>query len=115
EPEEVALLGSLAAHAAVAIDNARLLEETRTALEELSTANEEIKARSAAVERAARAHDRMTAVVVRGGGVEDVAAIVTELLGGTLYVLDADSRQLATTCATAAPLNAGEPAGVSAA
>ena len=35
DQEEVALLGSLAAHAAVAIDNARLLEETQTALEEL--------------------------------------------------------------------------------
>ncbi len=90
DQEEVALLGSLAAHAAIAIDNARLLEETRTALDELSAANEEVKARSAAVERAARAHDRMTAVVVRGGGVEDVGAVVTELLGGTLHVLDAD-------------------------
>ncbi|WP_243713428.1 GAF domain-containing protein [Actinomadura sp. 6K520] len=114
DPEEVALLGSLAAHAAVAIDNARLLHETRTALEELSTANEEIKARSAAVERAARAHDRMTAVVVRGGGVEDVAAIVTELLGGTLHVLDADSRRLATTGTVSAPLDDDELVGVSA-
>ncbi|PRX02135.1 UNVERIFIED_ORG: CdaR family transcriptional regulator [Actinomadura viridilutea] len=103
DQEDVALLGSLAAHAAVAIDNARLLEETRTALEELSAANEEIRAHSAAVERAAQAHDRMTALVVRGGGVEDVAAVVTEVLGGTLHVLDADGRRLAT---------AGDPADV---
>ena len=34
--EDVTLSGSLAAHAAVAIDNARLLEETRAALAELS-------------------------------------------------------------------------------
>lgn len=114
DQEEVALLGSLAAHAAIAIDNARLLEETRTALTELSAANEEVKARSAAVERAARAHDRMTAVVVRGGGVEDVGAVVTELLGGTLHVLDADGRRLATTGAAPEPLGDDELGGVSA-
>jgi GAF domain-containing protein len=93
--EEVTLLASLAAHAAVAIDNARLLEETRTALDELSAANELIQARSAGVERAAQAHDRMTALVVRGGGVEDVAAVVIDVLGGGLAVLDADGRRLA--------------------
>lgn len=93
--EEVALICSLAAHAAVAIDNARLLAETRVALEELGNANAEIRARGAAVERAAQAHDRMTGLVVRGGGVEDVAAVAVDLLGGTLFVLDADGRQLA--------------------
>ncbi|GAA2584952.1 helix-turn-helix domain-containing protein [Actinomadura fulvescens] len=93
--EEVTLLGSLAAHAAIAIDNARLLEETRAALEELSSANKLIQARSAAVERAAQAHDRMTALVVRGGGVEDVAAVVTDVLGGALVVMDAEGRRLA--------------------
>ncbi|MCW2917404.1 MAG: putative transcriptional regulator, PucR family [Actinomycetia bacterium] len=95
DQEEVTLLASLAAHAAVAIDNARLLEETRTALDELSAANELIQARSAGVERAAQAHDRMTALVVRGGGVEDVAAVVIDVLGGALAVLDADGRRLA--------------------
>jgi sugar diacid utilization regulator len=93
--EEVALLLSLAAHAAVAIDTARLLAETRAALEELSAANSTIRAHSESVERAAAAHDRMTALVLRGGGVEDVAAAVTEVLGGALLAVDAEGRQLA--------------------
>ncbi|MEU8268049.1 helix-turn-helix domain-containing protein [Sphaerisporangium sp. NPDC049002] len=112
--EEVALLASLAAHAAVALDNARLLEETRTALGELSAANRLIQARSAAVERAAQAHDRMTGLVVRGGGVEDVAAVVTDILGGALMVLDADGRRLAAV-GSVGDLDEAEVAGAAAA
>ncbi|HUR08796.1 MAG TPA: helix-turn-helix domain-containing protein [Nonomuraea sp.] len=86
--EEVSLLASLAAHAAVAIDNARLLQETRNALEELSTAHRTVREHGQAVERAALAHHRMTSLVLRGGGIEDVAAVVTDVLGGSLAVLD---------------------------
>ncbi|MFI7618067.1 helix-turn-helix domain-containing protein [Nonomuraea terrae] len=86
--EEVSLLASLAAHAAVAIDNARLLQETRNALEELSHAHRTVREHGEAVERAAMAHDRMTSLVLRGGGIEDVAAVVTDVLGGSLAVLD---------------------------
>ncbi|WP_246610561.1 helix-turn-helix domain-containing protein [Nonomuraea rhizosphaerae] len=86
--EEVSLLASLAAHAAVAIDNARLLQETRNALEELSSAHRTAREHAEAVERAALAHDRMTSLVLRGGGIEDVAAVVTDVLGGSLAVLD---------------------------
>ncbi|WP_254549958.1 helix-turn-helix domain-containing protein [Catellatospora tritici] len=93
--EEVALMVSLGAHASVAIDTARLLTETRAALEELSAANAVIRAHSASVERAAAAHDRMTGLVLRGGGVEDVVAAVTEVLGGDLVVLDPDGRPVA--------------------
>jgi sugar diacid utilization regulator len=93
--EEVALLASLAAHAAVAIDNARLLQEARTALDELSTANRLVRAHSESVERAAEAHDRLADLVLRGGGVEDVAAALTDVLGGSLLVADADGRTLA--------------------
>ncbi|MEO3875221.1 GAF domain-containing protein [Nonomuraea sp. B12E4] len=93
-PEQAVLLGSLAAHAALAIDNARLLAETRAAVEELNAVNGRLRARGAAIERAAQAHDRMTALVVKGGDAGDVAAVVTEVLGGTLYVLDAAGRCL---------------------
>ena len=89
---EVALLGSLAAHAAIALDNARLLEETRAALDELSAASRELRAHTTSVERAAGAHDRFIDVVLRGGGVEDVATAVTEALGGTITVLDQEGR-----------------------
>ncbi|WP_211336436.1 helix-turn-helix domain-containing protein [Nocardia tenerifensis] len=94
-PEEIALLVSLAAHATIALDSARLLTDTRTALAELSAANEAIRAHYDTVERAARAHDRMTDLVVRGGGVEDVAAVAADILGGALLVLDADGRRIA--------------------
>ncbi|MFI6500512.1 helix-turn-helix domain-containing protein [Nonomuraea typhae] len=93
--EEEALLASLAAHAAVAIDNARLLQETRNALEELSQAHRTAREHAEAVERAALAHDRMTSVVLRGGGIENVAAVITEVLGGRLAVLDDRGRLLA--------------------
>ncbi len=92
--EEVALLVSLAAHAAVAIDTARLLDETRSALDELSAANAANRAHTESVERAAAAHDRMTALVLRGGGVEEVAAAVTDMFGGSLVVFDAAGRRL---------------------
>lgn len=109
--EEVSLLVSLAAHAAVAIDTARLLGETQTALSELSAASAKISAHSASVERAAAAHDRMTALVLRGGGVEEVAAAVTEVLGGRLMVLDADGRTLAAVGAPALPGAASDAIG----
>ncbi|MEU5049068.1 helix-turn-helix domain-containing protein [Streptomyces sp. NPDC021096] len=86
--QQIALLGSLAAHAAVAIDTADLLAETRSALADLEAANAVIRDRSAAVERAADIHDRLTELVLRGGGVHDVAAAVAEVLGGRVEFLD---------------------------
>ncbi|WP_344660054.1 helix-turn-helix domain-containing protein [Catenulispora subtropica] len=88
---EITLLSSLAAHAAVAIDNARLLQATRDALGELRAANELVRAHSESVERAAAVHDKLAELVLRGGDVEGIAAAVAEALGGGLVVVDADA------------------------
>lgn len=94
---DTALLVSLAAHAAIAIDNARLLAETQAALAELKVTSEALRVRSLSVERAAAAHDRLTAVLVRGGGVDEVVAVVAEVLDGTVTLLDAEQSVLAST------------------
>ncbi|MFD9241667.1 GAF domain-containing protein [Streptomyces sp. NPDC059556] len=84
EREQVALLGSFAAHAAVAIDTANLLAETRSALAELERANDIIREHSGVIERASEVHDRLSELVLHGGGVHDVAHAVSEVLGGTV-------------------------------
>ncbi|MGW3728024.1 helix-turn-helix domain-containing protein [Streptomyces sp. NPDC000851] len=89
ERAQIALLGSFAALAAAAIDTANLLTETRSALAGLEHANEIIRDRSAVIERASDVHDRLTELVLRGGGVHDVAAAVSEVLGGTVEFTDA--------------------------
>ncbi|MEV6652533.1 GAF domain-containing protein [Streptomyces sp. NPDC051219] len=91
EREQIALLASFAAHAAVAIDTANLLAETRTALAELEQANEIIRDRSGVIERASDVHDRLTALVLRGGGVDDVAAAVAQVLDGTVEFAEGGS------------------------
>lgn len=79
--EEVALLSSLANHAAVALDNARLLDE--------------ISAHNAAMRRAVDAHDRLADLVLRGGGIPEVAAAVAGVLHGGIIVFDAEGTALA--------------------
>lgn len=86
--EEVALLGSFAALAAVSLVQARRMAETADALAALSAAH-------AGIEQAATAHDRFAQVVLSGGGVDDIAAGLGELLGAWVAVLDVDDQRLA--------------------
>lgn len=87
-PDEVALLSSLADHAAIALDTAHLLEETRAA-------NEVIRAHSEAMRRAEEAHDRLADLVLRGADVPEVAAAVAKVLGGGIVVHDSEGVELA--------------------
>ncbi|MCX5202077.1 helix-turn-helix domain-containing protein [Streptomyces sp. NBC_00237] len=94
-PDAIALLASLADHAAVAIDGARLMEETRSALVGLKAANATARAHSEALRRASDAHDRLTELVLRGGEVGEVAAAIAALLDGSLSIHDTDGTELA--------------------
>ncbi|MFD6494125.1 helix-turn-helix domain-containing protein [Streptomyces sp. NPDC059944] len=87
-PDEVALLCSLADHAAIAIDTAKAMADARIALAELAEANAVIGEHSAAIQRAEESHDRLTDLVLRGGDVADVAADVAGLLKGDVTVHD---------------------------
>ena len=92
---EVALLTSFAAHAAIALENARLFEQARAAVAAADEANAELRARSEATERAAHAHDLLTDVLLHGGGVVEVADVLAQVLGDRLAVYDDEGRLLA--------------------
>lgn len=94
-PDEGALLSSLADHAAIAIDSARLMEETRAALVDLNEASQTIQAHSEALRRAEDAHDRLTDLVLRGGDFTEVATAIGALLRGGTLIHDADGTELA--------------------
>ncbi|GAA0621259.1 GAF domain-containing protein [Kribbella sandramycini] len=86
--EEVLLLGSLAALAAVTILQLRAAASTAAALDQLSVAH-------AGVEHAAAAHDRFAGIVLSGGDVDAVAAALAELLGVWVVLVDAAGHELA--------------------
>ncbi|MBN9734859.1 MULTISPECIES: helix-turn-helix domain-containing protein [unclassified Pseudonocardia] len=82
-PDDVALLGSLAALAAVSLVQTRRLADTAATLEALRGAH-------AAIAEAADAHDRFAGVVLEGGDVGDIAEALGRLLGGWVTVVDLD-------------------------
>ncbi|GEB55741.1 helix-turn-helix domain-containing protein [Streptomyces gardneri] len=94
-PDAIALLGSLADHAAVAIDSARRLGETRTALARLEAATARAREHSEALHQASDAHDRLSKLVLRGAGTDEVAAEIAALLGGGVAIHDTDGSELA--------------------
>jgi sugar diacid utilization regulator len=113
--EEVSLLASLGAHAAIALENASLFQETREAMARLSAAKQVIERHNSALERAADLHERLAALILRGGDLHGIAAAVSEVLGREMLVTDADGRVLARAGADDAALPRGVMSSVHAA
>ncbi|MET8896210.1 helix-turn-helix domain-containing protein [Streptomyces albogriseolus] len=86
--DEIALLSAFADHAAIALDNARLYEESRGALAELRSAYRTIEEQVVVMERAQSVHEALTEAVLAGGGPQVVASELAERMGGEVVILD---------------------------
>ncbi len=78
---EIELLAALAAHAAVALRNATLFESYQAALDEVSESN-------TTLQQASELRETLADVVVRGGGVSDVADVIARSVGAAVAVVD---------------------------
>ncbi|HST80651.1 MAG TPA: helix-turn-helix domain-containing protein [Kineosporiaceae bacterium] len=85
--DDVALLTAFGDHAAVALENARLYDESQRALRALTMVH-------ATIEAAETVHEALTRVVLAGGDVGAVADLVVDTLGGGVLVLDHSERVL---------------------
>lgn len=93
--EEVSLLASLGAHAAIALESASLFQETRESMLRLTEANRLIEEQNVTLERATEMHERLTNLVLVGGDLPGLAAAVTEVLGRDVLVTDVSGAVLA--------------------
>jgi len=86
--EEISLLATFADHAAAVLRNARLLEVARVAAAQAEVACAELTSYTLAMEHAASLHTDLTAAVLRGGSVEEVAGILHQALRLDVVVVD---------------------------
>jgi GAF domain-containing protein/PucR-like helix-turn-helix protein len=101
-PDEVALLSALADHASIALENARLYEQSRSALADLQQAY-------ATIERSGQVHEALTRIVLTGGGEAEVASLLTEALGGRVTMVDRHD-EVSTSRTQESGTDAAEPA-----
>jgi sugar diacid utilization regulator len=84
----IAILSTLATHAAVAINNAKAFEQGRIALEKADHARIELERHARDVQKAAEAHEQLTALLAKGASLTTLTQTVAQLLGGRVLVLD---------------------------
>lgn len=88
QPEEIHLLASLGALAAVALENARLFEDLEEAVSELNRVSARDHQHRRNEQWATEAHERLTRLVADGADVDALTAAVSESLQGSVMVLD---------------------------
>lgn len=96
DPSEIALLSSLADHASVVIENARLFAGLRGATEELREVNGRLSAQRHVLERASAAHEQLMPLALARAGVGEFAETVSGILGGAVELVDTAGHVLAT-------------------
>ncbi|SFK55412.1 PucR C-terminal helix-turn-helix domain-containing protein [Geodermatophilus ruber] len=110
EPTEVALLCSLADHAAIVIENARLFERAERTAEELRTANAQLRVQGQALERGTSAHGQLMRTVLRRADMAELIDAIGAILEGEVALVDPNGQVVASTRAGHAPPVADPPA-----
>ncbi|MFH8562157.1 helix-turn-helix domain-containing protein [Streptomyces sp. NPDC017988] len=95
---DITVLMMLGSHAAVAIENSRLLSAAQEAVSELRVANDTISSHMVDLERTAEFHERLTRLVIQGNGVDEVAQATAAAVEGTVVVLDEEGAIVARSC-----------------
>jgi GAF domain-containing protein len=85
---EVAVLTSLADHAAVAIENTALYERATEALAEVERANTQIRAQYAGLERAEQLNAALSEALLAGHGLPQLVELMAAFLGARVVALD---------------------------
>src|SRR3546814_2410426 len=91
---EKSILSTLAAHASVAIGNARLFEQEQAALRQASETNQLLARQTADTRVAAEAHERLTALAAKGGDLADICTMASSMLGGCVVVYDEGEQEV---------------------
>jgi hypothetical protein len=84
----IAILSTLATHAAVAINNARAFEQARAALHEADEARAALVRHVREVQSAAEAHEQLTSLLAKGSSLATLTETIALLLNGSVLVLD---------------------------
>ncbi|MEJ2861726.1 helix-turn-helix domain-containing protein [Actinomycetospora flava] len=89
-PDQVALLSAFADHAAVVLETARLLAQTTASETDARRARDRLAGHVEAMERASVVHERLTGIVLRGGGADEVCDTLATALARPVTILDRD-------------------------
>ncbi|MGW4482212.1 helix-turn-helix domain-containing protein [Amycolatopsis sp. NPDC004368] len=92
---EIDLLHSLADHAAIVLENARLFAATKATAEELTAANDQLARHNKALQQAATAHQQLMAMVLRRADLGELVAAVAATLDGAVLAAEPDGTPLA--------------------
>lgn len=92
---DVALLSSLADHASVVINNARLFEGLQRGAADLREANARLRAHGRTLERASAAHEQLMPLALRRADLSELAERVCAILPGELLLVGVDGQVLA--------------------
>jgi sugar diacid utilization regulator len=97
EPSEIALLSSLADHAAIVIENLRLFERAERTAEELRTANAQLRVQGQALERGTSAHGQLMRTVLRRADLAELIDAIGGILEGAVALVDPNGHVVAST------------------